>query len=148
MLVGLAALTLALVRPASAGPRRLDAGHGLSLTVPAGARVTQHHFTSCADPVERFSVIDGRAILTVEERLTREPAAPLRPPQFRVSGPARPMECCTIGGRPGWGLHFRDHGRAFYVYLYSSGASPVPLLRILDSLRVQAAAAHGLAEAP
>jgi hypothetical protein len=101
--------------------------------------LTQHHFTPCADPVERFSVIDGRAILTVEERYAREPAPP-RPSRFRVAGAASPMECCTIEGRAGWGFHFRDHGRAFYVYLYPGGASPVPLLHVLDSLRVHARA--------
>ena len=105
--------------------------------MPTGAHLTQHHYTPCADPVERFSVIDGRAILTVEERFTREPA-PARPLRFHVTGSATPMECCTIEGRAGWGFHFRDHGRAFYVYLYPGGTSPAPLLHVLDSLRVQA----------
>ena len=136
VLVGLAALTLSLVRPASAGPARVGAGHGLSIVVPAGAHLTQHHFTPCADPVERFSVIEGSAILTVEERYTPEPAPP-RPSRFRVSGPATPMECCAIEGRSGWVFHFRDHSRSFYVYLYPGGAPPTALLHALDSLHVQ-----------
>jgi hypothetical protein len=136
LFMGLVAVTFALVRPASAGPRRLDAGHGLTIVVPVGAHLSQHHFTPCADPVERFSLIDRGAILTVEERFAREPA-PARPSHFRVTGPARPMECCAIEGRAGWTFHFRDHGRAFYVYLYPGGAPPLPLLHALDSLRIQ-----------
>jgi hypothetical protein len=138
--VGLVLAALALVRPAaSAGPGRIDAGHGLSLVVPAGARLTHRHFTVCADPVERFSVLDGRAILSIQERLGPE-AGPQRQGPFRVDGPARPMECCAIEGRSGWVLHFRDHGRGFYAYLYPAGGSPRTLLHMLDSLRVAASA--------
>ena len=136
---GLMLLVLALVRPASAGYGRVDAGHGLSVVLPAGARLTQRHFTPCADPVERFSVVEGRAILTVQERLEAEPA-PQRRGLFHVKGPATPMECCAIAGRSGWVLHFGDHGRRFYAYLYPAGRSPGPLLRVLDSLRVHVSA--------
>ena len=137
--VGLVLGALALVRPAaSAEPGRIDAGHGLSLVLPEGARLTHRHLTGCADPVERFSVIEGRAILTIEERLGPE-AGPQRHGAFHVTGPATPMECCAIGGRSGWSVHFRDHGRGFYAYLYPSGRSPAPLLRMLDSLRIASA---------
>jgi hypothetical protein len=135
---GLALAALALVRPASAGPRDVDAGHDLSIVVPASARLTHHHFTSCADPVERFSVVDGRAVLTVEERLDGEPAPPRRG-LFHVSGPPTTVECCAIKGRAGWVVHFRDHGRAFYAYLYPGGSSPAALLHVLNTLRVQVA---------
>ena len=80
-------------------------------------------------------MLDGEAVLTVEERLGREPG-PQRRGLFHVSGPPTPMECCAIEGRTGWSLHFRDHGRGFYAYLYPAGRSPAPLLRVLDSLRV------------
>jgi hypothetical protein len=134
--VGLVLGALALVRPAaSAGPGRIDAGHGLSLVLTAGARLTHRHFTPCADPVERFSVLDGRAVLTIQERLGPE-VGPERQEPFHVEGPPRPMECCAIEGRSGWVLHFRDHGRSFYAYLYPSGRSPAPLLHVLDSLQV------------
>jgi hypothetical protein len=133
--IGLALVALALVRPASAGPHGVRAGHGLSIVVPAGAHLTYRHFTPCADPAERFSVIDGRAVLTIEERLEPEPG-PQRNGPFHVSGPPRPMECCAIEGRTGWVVHFLDHGRSFYAYLYPAGGSPVPLLHVLDSLRV------------
>jgi hypothetical protein len=89
--------------------------------------------------VERFSVLDGRAILTIQERLGPE-AGPQRQGPFQVEGPARPMECCAIERRSGWMLHFRDHGRSFYVYLYPAGGSPRTLLHVLDSLRVAASA--------
>ena len=138
--VGLALLALALVRPASpAGTHRVYAGHGLSIVLPAGAELTYRHFTPCLDPVERFSVLYRHAVLTIEERLEAEPG-PLRDGPFHVVGAATPMECCTIGGRKGWSVHFRDHGRGFYAFLYPSGSSPAPLLRLLDSLRVESAA--------
>ena len=133
--IGLAVAALALVRPAAAGPHRTGAGHGLSLSLPAGAHLTHRHLTPCADPVERFSVIEGRAILTIEER-TEPESGPQRSGPFHVSGPPRPMECCAIEGRTGWVIHFLDHGRSFYAYLYPTGKSPAPLLNVLDSLRV------------
>lgn len=80
-------------------------------------------------------MIEGRAILTVEERLEPE-SGPQRNGAFRVSGPPRPVECCSIEGRAGWVIHFLDRSRSFYAYLYPSGRSPAPLLRVLDSLRV------------
>jgi hypothetical protein len=87
--------------------------------------------------VERFSVVDGSAILTIEER--REPeSGPERSGPLHVSGPPRPLECCAIEGRAGWVVHFLDHGRSFYAYLYPAGRSPTPLLHVLDSLRVEA----------
>jgi hypothetical protein len=132
--VGLTLVALALVWPASAGPRRVDAGHGLSVLVPPGAHLTHRRFTPCADPVERFSVVDGRAVVTLEERLEAEPGPPRNGP-FQVGGPPVPMECCAIEGRPGWTLHFLDKGRSFYAYIYPGGGSPAPLLRVLDSLR-------------
>jgi hypothetical protein len=138
--VGLALVALALVRPASsAGTRRVYPGHGLSIVLPAGAELTYRHFTPCTDPVERFSVLYRHAILTIEERLEEEPG-PRRSGPFHVRGPATGMECCTIGGRKGWSLHFLDHGRSFYAFLYPSGSSPAPLLHLLDSLRVESAA--------
>ena len=99
--------------------------------------MTHERFTPCSDPVERFSVIDGRAILTLQERLNpNEERSPLRPATFSVNGLPGLMECCAILGRAGWSIPFRDHGRAFYAYVYPSGDSPRPLLRILDSLHV------------
>lgn len=140
VLVGLAVVALALVRPASStGAHRTYAGHGLSIALPEGAKLTYRHFTPCADPVERFSVLYRRAVLTVEERIEAEPG-PRRNGPFHVEGPATPMECCAILGRAGWSLHFRDHGRGFYAYLYPSGSSPAPLLHLLDSLHVESAA--------
>lgn len=80
-------------------------------------------------------MLDGRAILTVEERLEAEPG-PQRNGSFHVTGSAVPLECCAIPGRSGWVVRFLDHVRSFYAYLYPSGRSPAPLLQILDSLRV------------
>jgi hypothetical protein len=135
---GLAATVLALVSSAAVVTGgAADAGDGLSIVVPAGAHLTHKQFTPCSDPVERFSVIDGRAILTIQERQdASQERSPRRAGPFHVSGPARVMECCAIDGRRGWSIAFRDHGRAFYAYLYPTGKSAAPLLRILDTLRV------------
>jgi hypothetical protein len=133
--VGVAVGAVAGGGSASAG--RVDAGHGLSIVLPAGAYVTHERFTACSDPVERFSVIDGRAIVMLEERLDASlERSPVRSGAFAVSGSPSELECCSIDGRAGWSIPFRDHGRAFYAFLYPSGDSPRPLLRILDSLRV------------
>jgi len=83
-------------------------------------------------------VVDGRATLTIEERYEPE-SGPKRDGPFHVSGTPKPMECCAIEGRPGWVIHFLDHGRSFYAYLYPAGRSPEPLLRMLDTLRVRSA---------
>jgi hypothetical protein len=138
---GLAAVAAAICMLSAASAsepasRRVDAGHGLSIVVPGGWRVLHRSFTPCINPIERFSLISGRQMLMVQERL-----APVsseltpRPRYFAVEGPPTPLECCSIRGRSGWVLHFSDHGRAFYAYLYPSGSSADALLQVLDSFR-------------
>jgi hypothetical protein len=117
---------------------RVDTGHGLWIAVPPGAHLSYRAFTPCSDPVERFSLISGGQVLTLQERL--DPVAAelsSRPTHFRVSGAASPLECCSISGRSGWVIQFGDHGRAFYAYVYPGHSSPSRLLRALDSLRVR-----------
>lgn len=119
---------------------RAQVGHGLSIDVPAGWRISHHPFTSCIDPIERFSLLRGQALITLEERTGRgaSEGMPQRPDHLRVSGKPSELECCALAARPGWTISFRDHGRAFYAYLYPGSAAPQVLLRILDSLRVRA----------
>jgi hypothetical protein len=121
----------------SSAANRVDVGHGLSIVVPAGWRVSHRRFTSCSDPIERFSLLGPGEILTVEERLVpvRAELTP-RPRRFGVRGGPTPLECCAISGRRGWVVQFGDHGRAFYAYLYPGRGAAPTLLQILDSLRV------------
>jgi hypothetical protein len=116
---------------------RTSVGNGLSIVVPAGWRVTHRHFTPCSDPTERFSLLSGReVVLMVQERHSpaRDELTP-RPRHFAVDGKPAPLECCAIPGRSGWVLHFADHGRAFYAYLYAGRAARGTLLHALDSFR-------------
>jgi hypothetical protein len=114
---------------------RVDVGHGLSIVVPAGWRVSHRPFTPCSDPVERFSLLSGRRVLMLQERLAPVPAELTRPRHFTVRGKPNPHECCSIPGRSGWVLSFGDHGRAFYAYLYPGASTPDALLHALDTFR-------------
>jgi hypothetical protein len=131
-----AALTLA---SAGAGlpADRAAAGHGLSIVVRPGWELTHRRFTPCSDPVERFSLIRGDQVLTVEERLdpVRAELRP-RPARFAVRGAPSQLECCAIEGRRGWMIQFGEGGRAFYAYLYPGRGPVEPLLDALDTLRV------------
>lgn len=131
---------LSAVSPSTPSSGRVDAGHGLSIAVPPGWHISHRAFTPCSDPVERFSLISGKQVLMIQERLDPG-AAELspRPARFRVRGTPSPMECCSIPGRRSWVLQFGDHGRAFYAYLYPGGRDPRTLLNALDSLRATGA---------
>jgi hypothetical protein len=120
------------------GSRLVEAGHDLSIRLPPGGYLTHRRFTPCTDPVERFSVISGGEILMLQERVdARGERSPQRPRTFRVAGKPTGIECCSIARRVGWVIAFRDHGRAFYAYLYPRGTSPMQLLNTLNSLRVR-----------
>ena len=112
-------------------------GHELSFSaVPPGWHVA-HVQTGCTDPVARVSVAHGDQLLVVQERL-HPIAAELRrrPAHFAVHGAPSPLACCSVGAREGWVVQFGQNGRAFYAYVYPGREDPQPLLRILDSLRV------------
>jgi hypothetical protein len=124
------------VSASSSASGRADVGQGLSLSVPPGWRVSYHRFTPCSDPVERVSLIRGRQVLMIQERLDPVRAELSgRPARFNVQGKPSPMECCSIPGRSGWSLQFSDHGRAFYAYLFPGNSAVRPLLRLLDTFR-------------
>jgi hypothetical protein len=136
--LGLVALgcTLVGVSASFSASGRADVGHGLFVSVPHGWRVSYHRFTPCSDPVERFSLIRGRQVLMIQERLDPVRAELAgRPAHFAVRGKASPMECCSIPGRSGWSLQFSDHGRAFYAYVFPGESNPRSLFRLLDSFR-------------
>ena len=128
-LVGLSASSSASVR--------VDVGHGLSISVPPGWRVSYRRFTPCSDRLERFSLIRGRQVLMLQERLDPVRAELVqRPARFSVRGKPSQMECCSVPGRTGWSLQFGDHGRGFYADLYPGDSPVTPLLQVLDSLQV------------
>jgi hypothetical protein len=131
------AAALVAVGHAAGGAARADAGHGLSVVLPAGARLALLG-TGCTDPIERFSVVAGGDVLTLEERVydARDERSPPRHGRFAVRGAPSGIACCSSRDRAGWVIPFRDHRRAFYAYLYPGGRSPARLLRVLDSLRV------------
>jgi hypothetical protein len=121
----------------SSAAKHADVGHRLSIVVPAGWHVSDRRFTPCSDPIERFSLLGPGQILTVEERIAPVRAElTRRPRRFSVRGGPTPLECCAISGRRGWVVHFGDHSRAFYAYLYPGRGPARTLLRILDSFRV------------
>ena len=135
--LGVCAAVLGAAAAPAAPLRRVDVGHRLSIVVPSGWHVSHRRLTPCTDPVERFSLIRGDGMLTVQERLDPAPGElRARPRRFRVHGSPGPLECCAVPGRRGWVLQFGEGGRAFYAYLYPGAGGAGPLLRLLDTLRV------------
>jgi hypothetical protein len=124
----------------------------LTVTYPAGWHVTTRSLTPITDPVERFALYSGplprpqgppRAQQVEAVVLEQEPPLPIdlagfpqRPRHFHVS------RLGMLEGFNGkrWGeLRFRDHHRAFYVFVGvgSDARAQLPrLLAALDSLRV------------
>lgn len=142
--IGFCLATLGVSGPSAASSHRLNVGRGLSIVVPAGWHLTRKRFTPCTDPIERFSIIQGERVLMLQERLVPDLAELKgRPTHFHVRGTPSPIECCSLPGRHGWLLQFSDHGRAFYAYLYPGAGTVEPLLKTLDTLRVQGAGSAG-----
>src|SRR5438067_12369264 len=138
-LIAVACLAAAIAAaPSFSAGDRVAVGYRLSIDVPAGWHISHRHFTPCSNPVERFSVINGDQILMLQERLdpVKQELSP-RPRHFSVRGEPSPLECCSIGGRPGWILQFGDQRRAFYAYLYPGHHAARRLLSILQTLRVR-----------
>jgi hypothetical protein len=112
---------------------------GLSVLVPPGWGVAHPPLLEpCTNPAPRFALArGGRDLIEVQESLDGPKYVarfPLRPRRFRVTGPPSYMSCCAPAReQKGWMLYFRDHGRAFYAYLYGDARAG---LRVLDSLRV------------
>lgn len=129
-----------------------DADARLALSYPRGWHVTTRELTPVTDPVERFAIYSGplpqplapakarQVIAIVSEVTSPLPVTlarfPKRPHHFRLS------HLGLLKGFSGkrWGeLTFRDHQRAFYVFIGvgSQARGQLPkLLGALDSLRV------------
>jgi hypothetical protein len=101
---------------------------GLSLLLPPGWRVAHPALLEpCTNPLPRLAVAHGRSLVLLEEALDQEgylAEFPVRPHHFRVRGAARFISCCAAkNAGKGWGLSFRQNGRAFYAYVYGDPPS-------------------------
>jgi hypothetical protein len=158
-MVLLAALVVAATVAAPATPTLpntyVDRAARISIRYPHGWRVSREPFTAVTDPVERL-VLYAPAPLPPTRRAPRRdqviallletvPPLPLdlrqfprRPRRFRLPHPGR-ME--GFDGDRWAELVFRDHGRAFYVFVGVGTAATgkeASLLAALDSLVVAA----------
>jgi hypothetical protein len=129
-----------------------DARTHLTLRHPAALHVTRHQLTGITDPVERVALYSGappnemvrpRADQVIAILMEQIPPLPVdladfppRPHRFRVG------RLTTVEGfsGPRWAeILFRDHGRAFYLFVgvgpHADAQIPV-VLRAFDSLRV------------
>ena len=61
-----------------------------------------------------------------------------RPVHFRLRGAPNWIACCAPeGAGKGWFIDFRDHGRAFYAYVYlARPGTRAQALAVLDGLRI------------
>jgi hypothetical protein len=126
----------------------------LTLRYPARLHVTTAQLSGITDPVERVALYSGsppnamvapRARQVIAIVMEQEPPVavevarfPPRPRHFRIRRLTR-LE--GFSGRRWAEITFRDHGRAFYLFIGvgSRADAQVPrLLRALDSLRVGA----------
>jgi hypothetical protein len=110
----------------------------LSLVLPPGWRVAHPVLLEpCTNPAPRLAVARGRSLVLLEESLDSDrylARFPTRPRHFRVRGQPSLLSCCAAAqAGPGWQLSFRQHGRAFYAYVYGSAQEA---LAVLDSLHV------------
>jgi hypothetical protein len=129
-----------------------DARTHLTLRHPAALHVTTQELTGITDPVERVALYSGpppdamvrpRANQVIAILMEQVPPLqvdlnrfPPRPRRFSI------RRLTTVEGfsGPRWAeIPFRDHGRAFYLFVgvgpHADGQIP-DLLRALDSLRV------------
>jgi hypothetical protein len=132
-----------------------DGKAGLTISYPAGWHVTTRSLTTITQPAQRFVVYSGampdslarvagpganQALAIVMEQTSVSPSDlkqfPRRPKKFTVS---------HLGGMESFaGNHwaervFREHGRAFYAFIWvgANDNRQLPtLLHTLDSLRV------------
>ena len=139
-------LSLALLLLVPAGTWR-DPHARLAVSYPRGWHLTTRELTPITDPVERFAIYSGplpRPLASPKARqviaIVMEVKSPLpvtlahfpkRPHHFRLS------HLGLLEGFSGkrWGeLTFRDHRRAFYVFIGVGSQSRAQLPQVLDAL--------------
>jgi hypothetical protein len=147
----------ALVGPsADAVPlRQVDAGHGLSVVLPHGWRLSRARLETCADPAQRLVAVSGGASLRLGMKVPPHVAIvflqeswqgrfPARPARFALGRLGQNGGCCEMPVGRGDEILFRDHGRDFYAFVYAtSAAQRRGALGLLDSLRVSPVAVAG-----
>ena len=124
----------------------------LAITHPPGVHITTRALTGITDPAQRFALYSGRfpndsvrpqahqiiAIVMEQEPPPRVDLA-LFPPRARRFHVDRLTTLEGFSG-PRWAeIHFRDHGRAFYIFIGVGARADAQLPRFLttlDSLRV------------
>jgi hypothetical protein len=114
---------------------------GLSAVVPPGWHVAHPRLLEpCTNPAPRFALAHGRRdLIAVQESLDGPKYVmrfPKRPTRFELRLRDAPsfLGCCAPARKQkGWMVAFRDHGRAFYAYVYGD---PRAAARLLDSLRI------------
>jgi hypothetical protein len=133
------ALALVPAGGSSAGSS-LARAHGLALPLPPGWHAVTARLTDCSDPAQRLAIAGDGALVVLQERLSGERGrGSTRLRRFRVSGSAKPMECCAVLSRAGWMFAFVDRGRGLYAYVYPGHpGSTATALRTLDRLDVSA----------
>ena len=149
LLTGL--LVAVVLTPAgSAGSaRRVEAGAGMSIVLPAGWRLVQQSITDCSDPAQRLLATTARGKLRTGFRVPARAGLvllmegtsgrfPARPARFHLPSLGAMGGCCEIPKGRGAELTLRDHGRRFYAFVYVGSRSHArgDVLSLLNSLLV------------
>jgi hypothetical protein len=138
---------------------RVDAGHGLTVVLPHGWRLSHTRVTTCSSPADRFVAVRGRARLHTGMRAPAGAALVLVQESWGAPFPRRPKVfglprfidnlggCCEMPLGRGTELVFRDHGRRFYAFVYIGTHAPAGAKRgvvaLLNSLQVSPEAGAG-----
>lgn len=154
-LLGVLAAVLLAPSGNAAPSKRVNAGSGITVALPAGWRIVHQRVAGCTDPVQSFVAttapgrlhtgyrVPQRAGLVLLMEANRVPGRfPARPARFHLPQYLDTLEsgCCEIPSGPGAELVFRDHGRRFYGFVYVGGRSGARegALTLLNSLRISA----------
>lgn len=153
-LLGLALHGAALAAAPKLGPRWSDPGSGISLRYPAGWHVSRVPWMPVSDPVQRFVLYSGPTLPSSRLAPKRhqviaelsEVVSPLPLELGRLPSRRRRLRIPALGRMEGldgnrWaGISFRDHGRAFDLFVgvgAAAGGLQAQLLASLESLAIR-----------
>jgi len=149
-LIGLL-VVIAMPAAAAGSARRVDAGSGLSVVLPAGWRLVHQSITDCSDPAQRLLATTAHGKLHPRYRVPPRAALvllmegksgrfPARPARFRLPRLGNLGGCCEMPNGRGAEVLFRDHGRRFYAFVYVGARSGAErsTLALLNGLRIAA----------
>jgi hypothetical protein len=137
------ALAALLAPAADAVPaRRVEAGHGLSVVLPGGWRLSHARLSNCSDPVQRLVAKTEGALVLVQESWQGD--FPARPAHLSLGPIVQVGGCCDMPDGRGSEVLFSDHGRRFYAFVYATAREQRrDALALLNSLRVTPEAVVG-----